>query len=348
MCGQAFRWTAGADGWFSSVVGSEIWRLKQSANGLEWETTFPQLEIPAVRRRSPDRAVPLDRKVSAVDPNQKTFGRTTCEVRRPLHNPGPCNKLWAPSKVERLRVEGSRPTNDNGIVPAQGQGTGPSKLAHYLGLDISLLDIVATFPDVEPLQQAVRQHWGLRVLRQEPWETLASFIASSTKQIVQIRQIVENLAHRFGQPLGTGAYTFPDAATIAQATLPQLRACKLGFRAEYLLAAARMVDRGELDLSTLPNLEYERALEELTKIHGVGEKVANCTLLFSCGFDQAFPVDVWMQRALHRLGWRGKPVTRAAVLKYFGPYAGWAQQYLFYNERSRNSRPGVPPVHSDS
>ena len=246
MCGQAFRWTAGADGWFSGVVGLKVLRLRQSGSVLEGD----------------------------IDP-------------------------------------------------------------HYLGLDVSLLDIVATFPDAEPLQHAVRQHWGLRVLRQEPWETLASFIASSTKQIVQIRQIVENLARRFGQPLAAGAYSFPDAATIAQATLPQLRACKLGFRAEYLLAAARMVDRGELDLSTLPNLEYDRALEELTKIHGVGEKIANCTLLFSCGFDQAFPVDVWMQRALQRLGWRGKPVTRAAVLKYFGPYAGWAQQYLFYNERSR-------------
>ena len=167
----------------------------------------------------------------------------------------------------------------------------------------------------------MRQHWGLRVLRQEPWETLASFIASSTKQIVQIRQIVENLARHFGQPLTETEFSFPDAATLAKATLPQLRACKLGFRAEYL--------------ESLSKLEYERALEELTKIHGVGEKIANCTLLFSCGFDQAFPIDVWMQRALHRLGWRRKKITRAAVLKQFGPYAGWAQQYLFYTERSR-------------
>ena len=173
------------------------------------------------------------------------------------------------------------------------------------------------------------------MLRQEPWETLASFIASSTKQIVQIRQIVEHLARRFGQPLGDNAFSFPDAAIIARATLLQLRACKLGFRAEYLLAAARMVDSGEIQLDALPAMEYERALEELLKIHGVGEKIANCTLLFSLGFDQAFPVDVWMQRALHRLGWRGKQITRKQVLNHFGPYAGWAQQYLFFSERSR-------------
>ena len=344
MCGQAFRWSAGADGWFTGIVGHEGWRLKQSGNVLEWETTSPQLGIPAVRRRSPDRAVLFDRTVSAFGTNQKTFGRAACGVRRPSHNPGPCDKLMAPSKVEGLRVEGARPTNGNCTVPAESQRDDPSKLAHYLGLDASLLDIVATFPDVDALQQAVRQHWGLRVLRQEPWETLASFIASSTKQIVQIRQIVDHLSRRFGHPLTGNAFSFPDAATLAQATLPQLRACKLGFRAEYLLAAARLIDRGKLRLEALPAMEYERALEELTKIHGVGEKIANCTLLFSCGFDQAFPIDVWMQRALHRLGWRGKKITRSAVLKHFGPYAGWAQQYLFYNERSRNSGTGVPPV----
>ena len=246
MCGQAFRWTAGADGWFTGVVGQRVCRLRQTGKLLEGD---------------------IDRQ--------------------------------------------------------------------YLGLDVSLLDIAATFPDSEALQHAVRQHWGLRVLRQEPWETLASFIASSTKQIVQIRQIVEHLARRFGQPLADNAFAFPDAAIIARATLLQLRACKLGFRAEYLLAAARMVDSGEIQLDALPAMEYERALEELLKIHGVGEKIANCTLLFSCGFDQAFPVDVWMQRALHRLGWRGKKITRKQVLNHFGPYAGWAQQYLFFSERSR-------------
>ena len=246
MCGQAFRWKAGADGWFTGIVGQRVCRLRQIGTTLEGD---------------------IDR--------------------------------------------------------------------HYLGLDVSLLDIVATFPNDDVLHLAVRKHWGLRVLRQEPWETLASFIASSTKQIVQIRQIIEHLSRRFGQPLNDDAYTFPSAATIAGATLPELRACKLGFRAEYLLAAAQMIDRGELCLEALPKMEYERALEELQKIHGVGEKVSNCALLFSCGFDQAFPVDVWMKRALHRLGWHSKKITRKAVLAHFGPYAGWAQQYLFFSERSR-------------
>jgi N-glycosylase/DNA lyase len=168
------------------------------------------------------------------------------------------------------------------------------------------------------VQAAVRRHWGLRVLRQEPWETLASFIASSTKQIVQIRQIVELLAQRFGE-----APAFPSAETIARATVAELRACKLGFHAAYLHTAAQRVADGQLDLVALRTMEYERALEELLKLHGVGEKIANCVLLFSCGHDDAFPVDVWMRRALRRL----PPGVD------FGPYAGWAQQYLFHAER---------------
>jgi len=195
---------------------------------------------------------------------------------------------------------------------------------HYFALDVSLRDIVATFPPDPALRDAVEKHWGLCVLRQEPWETLASFIASSTKQIVQIRQIVELLARRFGEPIGT-AYSFPSPETVARATVAELRGCKLGFRAAYLHAAARRVAGGEIDLAALSAMDYERALEELMKLHGVGEKIANCVLLFSCGHDEAFPVDVWMKRALRR-------VKRHVD---FGPYAGWAQQYLFHAERQR-------------
>jgi N-glycosylase/DNA lyase len=152
---------------------------------------------------------------------------------------------------------------------------------------------------------------------------LASFLASSTKQIVQIRQIVELLAQRFGEPVGS-AYRFPSAAVLARATLPELRACKLGFRAPYLLAAARAVDAGTLDLPALARRELPRAREELRQLPGVGPKIADCVLLFGCGHDAAFPVDVWMRRALQRV-----------KTTDLGPYAGWAQQYLFHDERTR-------------
>lgn len=197
--------------------------------------------------------------------------------------------------------------------------------AHYLALDRSLREIVATFPDVPLLRAAVQRYWGLRILRQEPWETLASFIASSVKRIAQICQVVEELVARWGE-----AGAFPSAAVIARAELAELEACKLGFRAKYLQAAARAVDSGRLDLASLSRMELPRAREELLKLPGVGPKIADCVLLFSCGHDAAFPVDVWVQRALRRTGLRPADC---------GPFAGWAQQYLFVYERARSRQP---------
>ena len=215
-------------------------------------------------------------------------------------------------------------------------------LRHYLGLDVSLPAVVATFPEDAALREAVGKHWGLRVLRQEPWETLASFIASSSKRIVQIRQIVAHLAARFGRsiesPWGVD-HEFPGVESIARATHQELWDCKLGFRAKNLLASARLIDRGSVRLDALAGMEHERALEELLKLPGVGEKIANCTLLFSCGFDNAFPIDVWMERALRRLYFLRRRVTARHLRQFtrsnFGPYAGWAQQYLFFDERLR-------------
>jgi len=218
----------------------------------------------------------------------------------------------------------------------------PSPIAvnRYLALDVTLTDILATFPKDPLLRQATKDHHGLRVIRQEPWECLASFIASSSKQIVQIRQIVSLLSQRFGEPIDDAHHTFATVSAIASATHEQLWDCKLGFRAKNLLAAARLIDSGKLDLDALPSMEYERALEELVKLPGVGEKIANCTLLFACGFDHAFPIDVWIERALRRIYFPNHKRVTARELRHFtrnhfGPYAGWAQQYLFFNERSQ-------------
>ena len=209
---------------------------------------------------------------------------------------------------------------------------------NYFALDVPLAKVIASFPDDGVLHEAVKRHRGLRVLRQEPWETLASFIASSSKQIVQIRQIVANLARCFGDN-----DAFPSVDVIARATHKQLWDCKLGFRAKYLLATARAIDSGAVRLDKLPAMDYERALEELIRLDGVGEKIAACALLFSCGHDDAFPIDVWVERSLSRLYFRGRAVPKKKLREFtrshFGPYAGWAQQYLFFQERTRGRQP---------
>jgi N-glycosylase/DNA lyase len=219
-----------------------------------------------------------------------------------------------------------------------------SWLADYLQVQVDLAAVLANFPPDEPLQKAVRACRGLRLLRQEPWECLAAFILSSTKQIVQIQQIVRALCECYGNPvpsLGpTQAYAFPAPERLAQVTEPELRQCRMGFRAPYLLAAAQAVSSGALDLAALTSMPTERARAALLQIHGVGRKIADCVLLFAYGFQDAFPVDVWIAKALRELYFpKRRPSTKRLLnfsRTHFGPYAGFAQQYLFHYMRTEH------------
>lgn len=221
-------------------------------------------------------------------------------------------------------------------------GAPEGTLAHYFQLHENLAAIVGTFPNDPHMQRAVAFGCGMRLLRQEPWECLASFICSSAKQFVQICQVVDNLCHALGEPLETGGrneFAFPSVAAVARATHGQLWACKMGFRAKNLLAAARLIDSGKVRLEAVAAMDYQRAVEELTKLPGVGPKVADCALLFGWGRQEAFPIDVWIERALRRLYFAGqRHVTRRQLVEfhrsYFGPYAGYAQQYLFHYVRN--------------
>ncbi|MBI5686934.1 MAG: hypothetical protein HZC54_17840 [Verrucomicrobia bacterium] len=215
-------------------------------------------------------------------------------------------------------------------------------LAHYFQLHEDLAAIVRTFPDDPHMRRAVAFGRGMRLLRQEPWECLASFICSSAKQFVQICQVVDSLCRALGEPFEAGGrneFAFPAAGAVARATHGQLWACKMGFRAKNLLAAARLVDSGRVRLETISAMDYPRAVEELMKLPGVGPKVADCALLFGWGRQEAFPIDVWIERALRRLYFASqRHVTRRRLVEfhrsYFGPYAGYAQQYLFHYVRN--------------
>jgi N-glycosylase/DNA lyase len=269
------------------------------------------------------------------------------------------------------------------------------RLRDFLQTGIQLEKILKTFPDDEPMRAAVASCRGLRLLRQDPWECLASFILSSTKQIVQIRQIVALLCERFGEPVALTQYmgstglrpvvsgvapetvgkhgqaliradnpqrtvsdeirrdarfdgrdarathwkTFPTPQRLAACTESELRACKMGFRAPNLLAAARQIAGGKFDLEKIRRLDYAEARAELMKLRGVGGKIADCVLLFAYGFDSAFPVDVWIERALQRLYFprrrASEPRLRRFAATHFGPHAGYAQQYLFHYMRTK-------------
>ena len=217
-------------------------------------------------------------------------------------------------------------------------------LTDYLQLDVDFPAVLATFPDDEPMRAAVRACRGLRLLRQEPWECLASFILSSTKQIVQIRQIVALLCERFGTPAAVPPghapeFAFPATERIAACSEAELRACKMGFRAPYLRETAQALLAGEVDLHRLHTLPTAGARAELLKLPGVGPKIADCVLLFAYGFADAFPVDVWVRKALRQLYFPRRRVSEKRLARFsqthFGPTAGYAQQYLFHYMRTK-------------
>jgi N-glycosylase/DNA lyase len=232
----------------------------------------------------------------------------------------------------RIRVETAVPVEDW------------TWLRHYLQLDIDLGKIFETFPPDQPMQSSVQSCAGLRLLRQEPWECLASFICSSTKQIVQIQQIIALLCRRFGEPVAVPAghepvWSFPDYRRLAEVAESDLRECKLGFRAPYLLGSARKLRDGDVNLSALHGVALEEAREQLIQLPGVGLKIADCVLLFGYGFQQAFPVDVWIMRALRQLYFPKRSVKLPRLRRFsqthFGPHSGYAQQYLFHYMRTK-------------
>jgi N-glycosylase/DNA lyase len=221
-------------------------------------------------------------------------------------------------------------------------------LSDYLQVEQDFAGVIAAFPDDEPMRVALKACRGLRLLRQDPWECLASFICSSTKQIVQIRQMVACLCEQFGRPVQVpsrekAAFSFPTPERIAGVSIRKLLECKLGFRAPYLQATARAVAGGEINLSSLRTLTVDKARARLMELPGVGPKIANCVLLFAYGFQEAFPVDVWVEKALRRLYFSNRPVSSRQLQEFtsvhFGPWSGYAQQYLFHYIRVHARRP---------
>jgi len=215
----------------------------------------------------------------------------------------------------------------------------------YFALDHPLAEICATFPDDAAMATAAAFCHGLRIVRQPAWECLATFITSALKQVAHIAQISHTLRERYGTPLNADktVFAYPTPERIAALTEDDLRTCRLGFRAKNLLGAARMIASGELDLGAIAALPDDEARAQLCRLPGVGEKVANCALLFGFERIKAFPIDVWIERALRQLYFPRKRNVTARRLRefsttYFGPYGGYAQQYLFHYARMTSKR----------
>ena len=187
------------------------------------------------------------------------------------------------------------------------------------------------------LEDIINSCGGIHILNQDFTETLISFIISQNKNITHIKQLIRRLSKEYGGYIGSfngkDFFSFPSLTALDTITEEGFRALKTGFRAPYLRDAVNRLADGEINEDDLRALPYEQAKEKLKTIKGVGDKVADCVLLFSLGFRNAFPVDVWMKRIIAEM--YGADAAYAAQL--FGEYGGYAQQYLFMYARSRQA-----------
>jgi N-glycosylase/DNA lyase len=191
----------------------------------------------------------------------------------------------------------------------------------------------------EHLRKAIEFSPGLRMLNQDPWEVLISFILSQNSNIPRIKKMVEALCQNFGEALPCGGYAFPAPAALAALHERDLAPIRAGYRAAYILDAARQVESGTFDPAALQNAPTEEIKTALQKIHGVGPKVADCVLLFGFSRIEIFPLDVWMKRVMSSMYPSGFPPE-------IKEYAGLAQQFLFHYARNVKTA-GLSAPHPD-
>lgn len=218
-----------------------------------------------------------------------------------------------------------------------------SRLRDYFSLDIDLHEVYSALSWDKALQEALDRYQGMRVLRQDPWETTLSFLCAQNSNVLRITRNVEDMCRSFGRPIsleGSTRYTYPTPNALTEAGEQALRDLGLGYRARYIVSAAERVARGKIDLMALRDASYDDALDALMTFEGVGDKVANCIMLFCMDKPEAFPVDTHIRQILSERYPRTRHVkssdirrVRAWAQEYFAPFAGYANHYLFHSRR---------------
>ncbi len=232
---------------------------------------------------------------------------------------------------------------DGGLLVADSRparGDLGERVAGYLRLGDDTERILRELSADPVLADGIGSVSGLRIVKMDEWECLASYVLASFTNIKRIARMIETLSSRYGEPVVEGVRAFPSIDRMVSASADDLRGCGLGFRAEYLAGTCRAISEGRLD--EMRRMDDEGLRAALMELPGVGDKVADCVMLFGFGRLTAFPVDVWVRRAVSRLyGVEGSyRRIRSFAAERFGPNAGYAQEFMFYNERVLSGKSG--------
>lgn len=210
----------------------------------------------------------------------------------------------------------------------------------YFRLDDNMEKIYASINRDEKIALLLQRYRGLRLIRQDAWECLVSYICSSNNTIRNIKNSIRRMCECFGSEVESGYYSFPTPEALAEIELCDMEQCRLGFRAPRVLKIASMIANNEFDLYGIKDLPYGEGHKELLKIEGVGNKIADCVLLFAFGKLESFPVDTHIEHIMERFygsrfkSSKGKKREEIAEFarRYFGEYCGYAQEYLYMED----------------
>ncbi len=211
----------------------------------------------------------------------------------------------------------------------------------YFRLDDDLEKIYSGINKDKLMDSLIRKYRGLRLIRQDPWECLVSYICSSNNTIKNITSSIKRMCECFGREIESGYYSFPAPEALSEVQPGEMVQCRLGFRAPRVLELASLITRNEFDLYGIKDLSYREGREELVKINGVGNKIADCVLLFAFGKLESFPVDTHIEQIMDRFYSENfretkKSKEREAIAEfargYFGKYSGYAQEYLYMED----------------
>jgi len=253
--------------------------------------------------------------------------------------------LWTKQKEFWYGINGQDILKINNL----GKITSHSKKKYDFFRNIDDIEkIIKSISKDKTTKIAVKKYLGLRLIRQDPFQCFISFIVSSNSNIQKIKSSLEKISTKFGKKIqfdNKEFYMFPEPKKIANATIQEIQNCGVGYRAKFIIDAAKMVESRQIDFDQLKKSNYQNAKETILTVPGIGNKVADCILLFSLDKLEAFPLDRWMIRILkkyylEKFELETKSITEKQynilhekIVKHFGPYAGYAQQFLFKMER---------------